>query len=34
MTAIFGLIACVAFDASLGWYVAGILCVLLDGAHV
>lgn len=30
MTAIFGLIACMAFDASFGWYLAGFLCLLLD----
>lgn len=31
MTAIFALICCIAFDASIGWYIGGIICVALDG---
>jgi hypothetical protein len=30
MLAIFGLVACIAFDASFGWYLAGFVCLLLD----
>lgn len=31
MTAVFALVACIAFDASWGLYVAGLICVMLDG---
>lgn len=34
MTALFALIACVAFDAGLGWYVAGLICLFLDAERI
>lgn len=30
MVALFGLIACLHFDASFVWYFAGFVCLLLD----
>lgn len=30
MTTIFALIACIAFNADVGWYIAGAICVWLD----
>jgi hypothetical protein len=30
MLALFGLVACIAFDADLIWWLAGFICLLLD----
>jgi len=30
MLMLFGLFACISFDAGFGWYLVGFICVLLD----
>jgi hypothetical protein len=30
MLSLFGLIACMYFDAGFGWYLAGFICMLFD----